>query len=69
MENLQLPNFDQLWNYSQPAETQQKFNELLPKAEASKDKEYHAQLLTQIARTQGLQHQFEAAHETLNKVR
>jgi len=61
-------DFDQLWNYNDPAATEQKFRELLPQAEASGDASYHAQLLTQIARAQGLQCKFDDAHQTLDSV-
>lgn len=61
-------DFDQFWNYNQPAETEKRFRELLPEAETSGDKSYHAQLLTQIARTQGLQRHFDSAHKTLDAV-
>jgi len=60
------PNFDEFWDYHQPAATEQKFRTLLPLAEG--DLDYHAQLLTQIARAQGLQRQFEEAHRTLDTV-
>jgi len=61
-------DFDQLWDYNQPAETEKRFRELLLEAEKSGDKSYHAQLLTQIARTQGLQRHFDSAHKTLDAV-
>jgi tetratricopeptide (TPR) repeat protein len=41
---------------------------LLPAAERSGDASYLAQLLTQIARAQGLQREFDAAHLTLDGV-
>ncbi len=63
-----LPDFNKLWNFGNPKETEEKFRELLPQAEALKNETYKAELLTQIARTQGLQRNFEAAHETLNGV-
>lgn len=63
-----LPDFDSLWDYKQPAETEKQFRALLPVAQESGDASYYGQLLTQIARTQGLQGQFEAAHQTLNTV-
>lgn len=66
--NTGLPDFDALWNYSQPAETEKKFRQLLPIALSSENNDYYLQLLTQIARTQGLQRQFDAAHETLDQV-
>lgn len=62
-----LPDFDKLWDFQNPDQTEVKFRELLPVAEKSGDVSYHVQLLTQIARTEGLQSKFEAAHETLNK--
>jgi tetratricopeptide (TPR) repeat protein len=59
--------FDDLWNYDQPAETEHAFRRLLPAARTAGDRSYLAQLLTQIARTQGLQRQFEQAHTTLDE--
>jgi tetratricopeptide (TPR) repeat protein len=64
-----LPDFDTLWDYSQPGESEARFRELLPAARASGDREYHLQLLTQIARAQGLAKRIEAAHATLDHVR
>ncbi|MCB0725775.1 MAG: tetratricopeptide repeat protein [Ignavibacteriae bacterium] len=63
-----LPFIDSLWDYNDPAGTEKKFKELLPEAEASGDKDYYIQLLTQIARTYGLQRQFDKAHELLDQV-
>ena len=60
--------FDELWDYSQPAETEARFRALLPAAEASRDDSYRLELLTQIARAQGLQGNFAAADETLDRV-
>ena len=48
-----LPAFDGFWNFEDPAGSEAKFRELLPKAEESGDRGYLAELLTQIARTQG----------------
>lgn len=66
MTETQLINFDTLWNYDNPAETERQFRQLLPDAESCGDISYLAQLLTQIARTQGLQRQFDAAHQSLD---
>lgn len=63
-----LPDFDALWDYGNPAETKKKFTALLPQAERSEEKDYHLQLLTQIARTDSLQRNFEEAHKTLDGV-
>jgi tetratricopeptide (TPR) repeat protein len=68
METKPLPDFDALWDYNDPAGTEVKFRELLPKARESQDKSYYAQLLTQIARTEGLQREFDDAHRTLDSV-
>ena len=64
----QLPVFDTLWNYRQPAETEKKFREIIPQAEIAGDVDYLAQLQTQIARTQGLQGKFDDAGSTLDEV-
>ncbi|HYM21038.1 MAG TPA: hypothetical protein VEW28_08555 [Candidatus Kapabacteria bacterium] len=62
-----LPNFDTLWNYGKPAETREKFLEILPRAETSNDTNYLAQLLTQIARTYSLENRFTDAHSILDR--
>ena len=61
-----LPDFDRLWDYNDPAKTEKAFQELLPVAERAGDRAYHAQLLTQIARTHGLRRQFVEAHRILD---
>ncbi len=61
-----LADFDALWDYNKPAETELKFRELLSMAEESRDLSYHIQLLTQIARAKGLQGRFDDAHRTLD---
>jgi tetratricopeptide (TPR) repeat protein len=67
-EEEALPDFDKLWDYSKPAETEKKFREILPVARESGDESYYAELLTQIARTLGLQRKFAEAHKTLDSV-
>jgi tetratricopeptide (TPR) repeat protein len=57
-----------MWDYDNPDQTEAKFRELVPRAQASKDLSYYGQLLTQIARTQGLQRKFDEAHATLDIV-
>jgi len=64
----ELPPFDSLWNYDDPSGTEMRFRELLPKARASSDHAYTAELLTQIARAQGLQQKFSEADATLDEV-
>ena len=65
---LMTTNFDALWDYSKPAETEAKFRALLPEAEQSGDRSYHAQVLTQIARTHSLRGNFDEAHRILDRV-
>jgi tetratricopeptide (TPR) repeat protein len=60
-----LPVIRTLWNFQDPAGTEAKFREILPAARASGDRAYLAELLSQIARTQGLQLRFEEADATL----
>ncbi|MFF5397492.1 tetratricopeptide repeat protein [Peribacillus butanolivorans] len=60
-------DFDALWDYNQPEETEQKFISLLMQAEDSGNIGYLAELLTQIARSQGLQAKCRKAHETLDR--
>ena len=69
MASTNLPDFDALWNFEDPAATESRFRELLPKAIESGDRGYHAELLTQIARTQGLQRKTSDALNTLDRVR
>jgi len=68
-----LPNFDAMWDYQHPDSTEIVFTEMLKgmknSSESSYDAEYHAELLTQIARTQGLQEKFTQAHTTLDSVK
>ncbi len=63
-----LPDFDTLWDYSDPAATEAKFRALLPVAEKAADTDYVLQLMTQIARALGLQRKFDAANKTLDLV-
>lgn len=56
---------DQLWDYDQPAESERRFRDQLPAAAPGSAAQ--VELLTQIARAQGLQRQFEAAHATLDE--
>ncbi|MBI3872291.1 MAG: tetratricopeptide repeat protein [candidate division Zixibacteria bacterium] len=64
----QKPDFDSLWNYDKPAETETQFRALVPVAQKSGDRGYQAELLTQIARTLGLQQKFAEAHALLDSV-
>ncbi len=62
-------DFDALWDYYRPDETETKFRKLVPELESNHlNKNSYLQLLTQIARAQGLQGKFEEAHRTLDQV-
>jgi tetratricopeptide (TPR) repeat protein len=67
-QDLTLPDFIQLWDFDHPDSTEGRFRAILPRARASGDVDYTAQLLTQIARTEGLQRKFDAADATLDEV-
>jgi tetratricopeptide (TPR) repeat protein len=61
-----LPDFDALWDYNHPDQTETRFREILlrfPEADPA-----FLELLTQIARAQGLQRKFDQAHQTLDQV-
>ena len=62
-----LPDFDQLWDYNDPEKTEKAFRKLLSVAQESGDADYHARLLTQIARTYSLRRDFEEAHRILDE--
>lgn len=63
-----LPEFDKLWDFSKPQETEQKFRAVLLLPGVESDLNYQLELLTQVARTQGLQRKFDEAHKTLDDV-
>ena len=63
----ELPDFNAMWNYDDPAATEARFRSLIPLAGESGDANYHAELLTQIARSQGLQRKFGEAQVTLDE--
>ena len=61
-----LPDFDSLWDYTHPDQTETKFREIL--LQFPEDNPAFLELLTQIARAQGLQRKFDQAHQTLDQV-
>jgi tetratricopeptide (TPR) repeat protein len=63
-----VPDINSLWDFNKPAETEAKFRLLLPEAEANGNEAYRLEVLTQIARAQGLQDRFADAHKTLDEV-
>jgi len=57
-EEFQMHDFDKLWNYNEPGETEQKFREILANTNEQEDPGYELELRTQIARTLNLQQTF-----------
>ena len=55
-----------LWDYSRPDQSEARFRQFL--LQIPEDDPAFLELLTQIARAQGLQHEFERAHQTLDQV-
>ena len=66
MSSQNIPEFDSLWDYSHPDQTEEKFREIL--FQISENDPAYLELLTQIARAQGLQRKFDRAHQTLAQV-
>lgn len=66
MSSQPLPDFEALWDYSQPDHTESRFREIL--LQIPEEEPAFLELLTQIARAQGLQHKFEKAGQTLDQV-
>jgi tetratricopeptide (TPR) repeat protein len=58
-----LPDIDATWDWAHPDVSEARFTELLPRADG--DREYSLQLITQIARAQGLQGHGDEALKTL----
>ena len=63
-----VPNFDELWDYSNPESTEKVFLDLLSDLKLVNQSKY-LELKTQLARTQSLQRAFEKAHTILEEVK
>lgn len=63
-----LPEIDSLWDFNDPKATEMRFRQLLAQARRGTDRHYEAELLTQLARSLGLQQQLDAAHAILDQV-
>lgn len=66
MPSQSIPDFESLWDYADPAGSEARFRQLMPQIPESRP--VHLELLTQIARAQGLQGNFTGAHQTLDRV-
>ena len=60
-------DLDSLWNHDDPEASETSFRRLIPDESESVDTAFLAELLTQIARAQGLQMKFKEAHVTLGQ--
>ena len=67
-ETTQLPDFRELWDFQNPAATEQKFREVLARDATAEHPTYRKQLVTQIARTYSLRSMFEEAHQELDAI-
>jgi len=65
----ELPDIDGLWDYHDPAGSERRFRELLPRARDDASASYLAELMTQIARAICLQRAYERAHCVLDEAR
>ena len=61
-------DFDKLWNFEDPGATERAFRERLEEGKGNEGASYELQLMTQIARAEGLQRKFADAHVTLDDV-
>jgi tetratricopeptide (TPR) repeat protein len=61
-----FPELHTLWDYNDPAGTAERFQVLLPDVEASGERAYLVEMLSQIARTHSLRRQFDEAHRYLD---
>jgi tetratricopeptide (TPR) repeat protein len=62
------PDFNDMWDYDHPAETERRFRALLAEKGVTAEESYRLQLLTQIARTLSLQGRYDEAHAVLDAV-
>ncbi|MBM3459560.1 MAG: hypothetical protein FJX77_13650, partial [Armatimonadetes bacterium] len=67
MADTSLPELNALWDFQDPALSEVRFRELLSCAGVREDRGYLACLLTQLARSVGLQQRFEEARELLDQ--
>ncbi|HET9952465.1 MAG TPA: tetratricopeptide repeat protein [Candidatus Eisenbacteria bacterium] len=66
-EPTRLPDFDAEWDFDHPDSTEARFRSILPAARRAGDPDYLVQLLTQVARAEGLQMKFDDAARTLDE--
>ncbi len=67
-KTAELPDFRDVWDFHDPEGTETKFREILERPATAEHPTYRLQLMTQIARTHSLRHQFDDAHEILDGI-
>jgi tetratricopeptide (TPR) repeat protein len=67
MSSPDIYEFDSFWDYFHPDQTEALFKKILKRMPAGNLA--YLELLTQIARAQGMQGEFDKAHRTLNRVK
>lgn len=69
LDSTTIPqDIDTLWDYDKPADSEVRFRAVLSALPADAPVQFRLEVLTQIARTQGLQRNFVEAHRTLDEV-
>ncbi|HEX8911637.1 MAG TPA: tetratricopeptide repeat protein [Humisphaera sp.] len=70
MPEQPLPEIDSLWDYAHPAASEAAFRTVLERPEAADPQRitYRLEVLTQVARAQGLQRLYDDCHVTLDAV-
>lgn len=68
MTDSELTNIDRLWDFDDATASEKRFRDLLEGAAPTEHPSAHAEILTQVARAQGLQRLFAEAHATLDAV-
>ena len=63
-KSIPMNRLDELWDFQDPAASEQRFRAFM---ESSPDAAFRAEVLTQIARAQGLQNAFDEASATLDE--
>ena len=66
--NKHMTEFDKIWDYNNPAATEEKFREAIKGISLANNRSEFLQLQTQIARTYSLRRMFDEAHELWNEV-
>lgn len=64
---MEYPNINSLWNYGDPKGSEERFYDLLQTIDKSADLLFYAEVLTQYARSLGLQRKFDEAHIVLDE--